>query len=102
VKPDELGRVRLVVDYGVYVADDEDRWGNPDPKTFVMPVIVAVDSASWSVADFDCDGFVNGDDFDAFAAAFAAGDGAADVDRNGFVNGDDHDVFTEAFTGGSP
>jgi len=52
------------------------------------------------VADYDCDGFVSGDDFDAFVADFVAGEGAADVDRNAFVNGDDFDVFAAGFVAG--
>jgi len=50
--------------------------------------------------DFDRNGFVNGDDFDAFIAYFLAGDPAADFDGNTFVNGDDFDAFVAAFDGG--
>lgn len=50
--------------------------------------------------DFDLDGFATGDDFDAFANAFIAGDDAADFDGNGFVNGDDYDAFVESFIQG--
>ncbi|MFO0836082.1 MAG: GC-type dockerin domain-anchored protein [Phycisphaerales bacterium] len=52
------------------------------------------------VGDYNCDGFVNGNDFDDFAGFFEAGDPAADVNRDGFVNGDDYDVFAEAFEAG--
>ncbi len=52
------------------------------------------------VGDYNCDGFVNGNDFDDFAGYFEAGDPAADVNRDGFVNGDDYDVFAEAFEAG--
>ena len=51
-------------------------------------------------ADYDLNGFVNGDDFDAFVEAFVAGDPAADFDRNTFVSGDDFDGFVEAFVAG--
>ncbi len=51
-------------------------------------------------ADFDANGFVNGDDFDTFTALFIAGDCLADWDLNGFVNGDDFDGFSAAFVGG--
>ncbi len=51
-------------------------------------------------SDFNGDGFVNGDDFDAYVAAFAAGDIKADFNKDGFVNGDDFDVFSVAFAGG--
>lgn len=49
------------------------------------------------LADFNRDGFVNGDDFDGFAAAFEEADHAADFNGDGFVNGDDYDAFSEAF-----
>ncbi|MFO0835666.1 MAG: GC-type dockerin domain-anchored protein [Phycisphaerales bacterium] len=51
-------------------------------------------------ADFNNDGFVNGDDYDAFASAFEAGDIAADLNNDGFVNGDDYDMFASHFESG--
>lgn len=48
-------------------------------------------------ADFNADGFVNGDDYDAFAELFDAADPAADFNADGFVNGDDYDLFAESF-----
>ena len=51
-------------------------------------------------ADFDGNGFVNGDDADAFFIAFDVGDTSADFDGNGFVNGDDADAFAIAFENG--
>ncbi len=51
-------------------------------------------------ADYDCNGFVNGDDFDFFIEAFYWGNDSADFDRNGFVNGDDFDYFVIAFEAG--
>lgn len=50
--------------------------------------------------DFDADGFVTGDDFDAYGVAFEAGNILADFDNNGFVNGDDFDSFVAAFEAG--
>jgi hypothetical protein len=52
------------------------------------------------VADYDCNGFTNGDDFDAFASAFDAGDAASDVNHDGFPNGDDFDYFAAHFDAG--
>ncbi|MBL8762260.1 MAG: hypothetical protein JNL50_13260 [Phycisphaerae bacterium] len=52
------------------------------------------------VADYNCDGFVNGDDYDDFATYFEIADPAADVNADGFVNGDDYDIFAEAFEAG--
>ncbi|MBL8761517.1 MAG: VCBS repeat-containing protein, partial [Phycisphaerae bacterium] len=43
-------------------------------------------------ADFNGDGFVNGDDYDAFAEAFDVADPSADFNADGFVNGDDYDA----------
>ncbi len=51
-------------------------------------------------ADFDDNTFVNGEDFDAFVAAFIAGDPTADFDVNGFVNGEDADAFFDRFVAG--
>ncbi len=64
---------------------------DPDPETPEIPDCVA---------DFDANGFVNGDDFDQFVAAFEAGSIVSDIDFNGFVNGDDFDQFVLAFEGG--
>ena len=51
-------------------------------------------------ADYDCNTFVNGDDFDAFVQAFVYGEPAADIDGNEFVNGDDFDFYVERFVAG--
>ncbi len=48
-------------------------------------------------ADMNADGFVNGDDYDAFAEFFDAGHAGADFNGDGFVNGDDYDAFAERF-----
>jgi hypothetical protein len=75
--------------------------GTPDSN-----VEAALDAISLSVvacycpADFNEDGFVNGDDADSFYAAFDLGDPSADFDGNGFVNGDDADGFAAAFAAG--
>ncbi|MFO0836081.1 MAG: LamG-like jellyroll fold domain-containing protein [Phycisphaerales bacterium] len=51
-------------------------------------------------SDTNCDGFVNGDDYDSFASAFETADPAADLNKDGFVNGDDYDFFASAFEAG--
>jgi len=51
-------------------------------------------------ADFDGDGFLTGDDFDAFVAAFELGDIVSDFDGDGFVTGEDFDAFVAAFEAG--
>jgi len=85
----------------------EVRWprrGTISQRTEVYPGPFAADQiigiAPYCYSDFDRNGFVNGDDFDGFVAAFALGDGAADADANGFVNGDDFDSFIGAFVSG--
>lgn len=51
-------------------------------------------------ADFDGDGFLTGDDFDAYVAAFESGSVLSDFDRDGFVTGDDFDGYVAAFEAG--
>ena len=51
-------------------------------------------------ADFDGDGFVTGLDFDAYVAAFEAGDPATDFDGDDFVTGLDFDAYVQAFETG--
>jgi len=48
-------------------------------------------------ADFDEDGFVTGDDFDAYVLAFEAGLLSADFDSDGFVTGDDFDGYVTRY-----
>ncbi len=48
-------------------------------------------------ADFDHNGFVNGDDYDAFAVLFDVADPGADFNGDGFVNANDFDEFSENF-----
>ncbi len=51
-------------------------------------------------ADFNGDGFITGDDFDAYTQAFVDGDAAADFNGDCFVTGDDFDAFVAAFERG--
>ncbi len=59
------------------------------------PALLAV-----CTAELDCDGFVNGQDFDLFVELFSAADIGADVDGDGFVTGEDFDRFVAAFEAG--
>jgi len=63
----------------------------------VDDVRVTVRSCPCKPADYNCDGFVSGDDFDQFVEAFVQGDPGADFDDNGFINGEDFDAFVAAF-----
>ena len=51
-------------------------------------------------ADFDQNGFIAGPDFDAFVAAFEAGETTADFDGDGFISGIDFDLYVQAFEAG--
>ncbi len=70
-----------------------------DGKLTAAPLTL---SATWGgcPSDFDGDGFVTGDDFDAYVLAFEAGGEPADFDGDGFVTGDDFDAFVAAFEQG--
>lgn len=63
---------------------------------------VTSDAATLTIclADYNCDHFVNGDDYDSFASMFDVADPAADLNADGFVNGDDYDAFASAFDAG--
>lgn len=56
--------------------------------------------AQYCTADFNFDGFVNGDDYDLFAGEFESGTPSADLNNDGFVNGEDYDLFAASFEGG--
>ncbi len=51
-------------------------------------------------ADYNLDGFLTGEDFDAFLVAFESGDDSADYDKDGFVAGEDFDAFVADFEAG--
>ena len=51
-------------------------------------------------ADFNHDGYVNGNDYDEFAGLFETGDHGADLNQDGYVNGNDFDAFAEHFEAG--
>jgi len=51
-------------------------------------------------SDYNGDGFVTGDDFDAFVLAFELGSPSADFNLDGFVSGDDYDAYVVAFEAG--
>jgi hypothetical protein len=50
--------------------------------------------------DFNCDGFVDGIDYDQFNIAFYYGDMAADYNNDTFIDGIDYDLFNNAFAVG--
>ncbi len=71
--------------------------GDIERGLFVLDVREAL---ACVLADFDHDGFVTGDDFGAFVAAFESGDMRADADRDGFITGDDFSTYVIAYEQG--
>ncbi len=67
-------------------------------STFGMAAII--DAPAQCPADFNGDGFVTGEDFDAFVTAFEAGALSSDFNGDGFVTGEDFDAFVAAFETG--
>lgn len=63
----------------------------------VDDVLATVVTCPCKPADFNCDGFITGEDFDAYVDAFTAGSLAADFDGDGFLTGEDFDAFVLAF-----
>lgn len=51
-------------------------------------------------SDFNRDGFVTGDDYDAYVDVFVSGTTEADFNGDGFVTGDDFDAFVSSFAAG--
>ncbi|MCC6970914.1 MAG: hypothetical protein IT434_11915 [Phycisphaerales bacterium] len=83
-------RQRFVLVAGKDVTGDQNRYYN---------------AQSWELeircpADFNRDGFVNGNDYDAFAELFDTADPDADFNADGFVNGNDYDEFADHFDTG--
>lgn len=62
--------------------------------------LVVFNCGATCAADFNGDGFLTGDDFDAYVSAFEAGNVSADFDHDGFVTGDDFDAYVSAFQAG--
>ncbi|MDX2117739.1 MAG: GC-type dockerin domain-anchored protein [Planctomycetota bacterium] len=61
---------------------------------------VKTNLAGACAADFDADGFLTFNDFDAFVSAFESGETKADFDADGFLTFNDFDAFVEAFERG--
>jgi len=77
-----------------FLARDLSRLYEPsDPFTVTL-------AAAHCPSDLNQDGFVTGDDFDAYVEAFELGDAAADFNGDTFVTGDDFDAYVLAFEAG--
>ncbi len=65
-----------------------------------LPAPMEVRNVLWTKvcpADFNDDGFLTGEDFDAYVAAFEAGAIESDYNGDGFVTGEDFDAFVADF-----
>jgi hypothetical protein len=71
-----------------------------DGETSIACASVVVTVEPCCPADFDNDGFLTFEDFDAFVAAFEAGATNADFDGDGFLTFEDFDAFVSAFEAG--
>jgi len=88
LSPSELRWSCLIVNYINPIGKPRGPIASLEPSVYRCP------------ADFDNDGFVNGDDFDRFIVLFTNGATGADIDRDGFVTGDDFDQFVRTFEAG--
>ena len=68
------------------------------PNMSGQPAVI-VDSI-FCPSDFDHDGFVTGDDFDGYVAAFELGLSSADFNGDNFADFFDYDAFVTAFEAG--
>jgi len=71
-----------------------------DTKVFTSYITINMPTPTPCAADFNGDGFLDFTDFDAFVAAFEAGDASADFNGDGFLDFTDFDAFVAAFEGG--
>ncbi len=111
---DPLGKMAAPMTVKVGTDGADGRWGDyfgigidPDDDQTLWFVGEIRNADGWATeigtfalrcpSDFNGDGFVNGDDYDAYVLAFEAGDLPADFNGDGFVNGDDFDGFAAAF-----
>ncbi|MDX2116801.1 MAG: EF-hand domain-containing protein [Planctomycetota bacterium] len=71
-----------------------------ETKTFTSYVSINMATPVPCLADFNGDGFLDFTDFDAFVAAFEAGNASADFNADGFLDFTDFDAFVAAFEAG--
>lgn len=83
-------------DWTLFNAFDGGHWNDGQVVTQERCII----EVPCCVADFNCDGFANGVDFDLYVQAFEAGDPRADFDGDEFITGIDFDLYVQAFEEG--
>ena len=71
-----------------------------ETKTFTTYITINEPTPTPCAADYNADGFLDFTDFDAFVAAFEAGDAGADFNADGFLDFTDFDAFVAAFEAG--
>jgi len=72
-------------------------WSSATPFAVSNGTVLSVVCKPPCRPDFNGDGFLTGEDFDAYVDAFIHGDIKADYDGDGFLTGDDFDAFVAAF-----
>ncbi len=89
------------VDFDQDFDDPTSAGGDPNSIDESYSVLLFIGNTSKGCpSDWNGDGFVTGDDFDQYVAAFIAGDMASDYNGDGFPNGDDFDAFVIDFEAG--
>jgi len=73
----------------------------PDTGAGAKPIVdIGAYETSYCAADFNNDGFLTFEDFDAFVAAFEAGQANSDFNGDGFLTFEDFDAYVSAFENG--
>jgi len=97
-----IGSTSYVIPGSVLTECDTFYWGvtatGPGGNTASSPV--SFYGQTIIPADFNHDGFLNGEDFDEFVVLFEAGDSGADFNGDTFVSGEDFDEFVQHFVDG--
>ncbi len=68
-----------------------------ETRTFTTYISINEPTPTPCAADYNADGFLDFTDFDAFVAAFEAGEAGADFNADGFLDFTDFDAFVAAF-----
>ncbi|MDX2118280.1 MAG: choice-of-anchor R domain-containing protein [Planctomycetota bacterium] len=80
-----------------YSEDQGVSWAPPGTDN---PYLVLIRGTLICAADFNADGFLTFEDFDAFVSAFEGGSATADFNADGFLTFEDFDAFVAAFEAG--
>lgn len=75
-------------------------WSDHAPFAVSNSTVLSIVCIPTCKPDFDGDGFLTGDDFDAFIIAYELGAITADYNNDGFVTGEDFDEYVSDFETG--